>query len=146
MAESHQNDIKGLVQERRNSSALAMELRLSCTNPLILSLLRHLKPFLLPWKHLQNMADCYTINLLPDCCMHQCIWLYFVSREHMSPSIKLSRWMQWLEVTKSHGIAFVFLYTKTHEIWSSLWVCFSFCFVMLTVIMDSYNSCIERIM
>ena len=25
----------GLVQERRNSSALAMELRLSCTNPLI---------------------------------------------------------------------------------------------------------------
>ena len=26
--------IDGLVQERRNSSALAMELRLSCTNPL----------------------------------------------------------------------------------------------------------------
>ena len=25
--------IEGLVQERRNSSALAMELRLSCTNP-----------------------------------------------------------------------------------------------------------------
>ena len=28
-------DIHGLVQERRNSSALAMELRLSCTNPSI---------------------------------------------------------------------------------------------------------------
>ena len=28
--------IDGLMQERRNSSALAMELRLSCTNPLIL--------------------------------------------------------------------------------------------------------------
>ena len=27
------DDIDGLVQERRNSSALAMELRLSCTNP-----------------------------------------------------------------------------------------------------------------
>ena len=27
--------IDGLVQERHNSSALAMELRLSCTNPLI---------------------------------------------------------------------------------------------------------------
>ena len=27
--------IDGLVQERRNSSALAMEFRLSCTNPLI---------------------------------------------------------------------------------------------------------------
>ena len=27
--------IEGLVQERRNSSALAMELRLSCTDPLI---------------------------------------------------------------------------------------------------------------
>ena len=27
--------INGLVQERRNSSALAMELYLSCTNPLI---------------------------------------------------------------------------------------------------------------
>ena len=26
-------DVDGLVQERRNSSALAMELRLSCTNP-----------------------------------------------------------------------------------------------------------------
>ena len=29
------NDIDGLVQERRNSSALAMELRLSCSNPSI---------------------------------------------------------------------------------------------------------------
>ena len=29
--------IDGLVQERRNSSALAMELRLTCTNPSILS-------------------------------------------------------------------------------------------------------------
>ena len=28
-----QHHIDGLVQERRNSSALAMELRLSCTNP-----------------------------------------------------------------------------------------------------------------
>ena len=27
-------NIDGLVQERRNSSALAVELRLSCTNPL----------------------------------------------------------------------------------------------------------------
>ena len=27
--------IDGLVQERRNSSALAMELHISCTNPLI---------------------------------------------------------------------------------------------------------------
>ena len=27
--------IDGLMQERRNSSALAMELRLSCVNPLI---------------------------------------------------------------------------------------------------------------
>ena len=31
------DDIYGLVQERRNSSALAMELRLSCTNPLTYS-------------------------------------------------------------------------------------------------------------
>ena len=31
--------IDGLVQERRNSSALAMELRLSCTNP---SIYKHL--------------------------------------------------------------------------------------------------------
>ena len=31
--------IDGLVQERRNSIALAMELRLSCTKPLILSYL-----------------------------------------------------------------------------------------------------------
>ena len=29
----HGKNIDGLVQERRNSSALAMELRLSCTNP-----------------------------------------------------------------------------------------------------------------
>ena len=33
-------NIHGLVQERRNSSALAMELRLSCTNPLICSMAR----------------------------------------------------------------------------------------------------------
>ena len=32
-------DIDGLVQERRNSSALAMELRLSCTNPSISSVI-----------------------------------------------------------------------------------------------------------
>ena len=31
-------NLDGLVQERRNSSALAMELRLSCTNPSIISL------------------------------------------------------------------------------------------------------------
>ena len=31
----NQRHIDGLVQERRNSSALAMELLLSCTNPLI---------------------------------------------------------------------------------------------------------------
>ena len=31
----HDSYIGGLVQERRNSSALAMELRLSCTNPSI---------------------------------------------------------------------------------------------------------------
>ena len=29
----YHHHILGLVQERRNSSALAMELRLSCTNP-----------------------------------------------------------------------------------------------------------------
>ena len=29
--------VDGLVQERRNSKALAMELRLSCTNPLMYS-------------------------------------------------------------------------------------------------------------
>ena len=33
--ESHSKHIDGLVQERRNSSALAMELRLACTNPSI---------------------------------------------------------------------------------------------------------------
>ena len=32
---THNIYIDGLVQERRNSSALAMELRLSCTNPSI---------------------------------------------------------------------------------------------------------------
>ena len=31
-----QTHIDGLVQERRNSSALAMELRLSCTNPALI--------------------------------------------------------------------------------------------------------------
>ena len=36
--------INGLVQERRNSSALTMELRLSCTNPSICYLLQSLKP------------------------------------------------------------------------------------------------------
>ena len=35
MSMSSLHYIDGLVQERRNSSALAMELRLSCTNPSI---------------------------------------------------------------------------------------------------------------
>ena len=35
------HNIDGLVQERRNSSALAMELRLSCTNPLTFGLMIH---------------------------------------------------------------------------------------------------------
>ena len=35
----HRWRIHGLVQERRNSSAIAMELRLSCTNPLVCYLL-----------------------------------------------------------------------------------------------------------
>ena len=38
------HDIDGLVQERRISSALAMELRLSCTNP---STCQWLNPFVL---------------------------------------------------------------------------------------------------
>ena len=36
--ELHYQYIDGLVQERHNSSALAMELRLSCTNPSIFEL------------------------------------------------------------------------------------------------------------
>ena len=36
--------INGLVQERRNSSALAMELRLSCTNPSIYSAKNKARP------------------------------------------------------------------------------------------------------
>ena len=35
MDEHKKNNINGLVQERHNSSALAMELRLSCTNTTI---------------------------------------------------------------------------------------------------------------
>ena len=38
-------DIDGLVKERRNSCALAMELRLSCTNPLIWKSFLHYWPF-----------------------------------------------------------------------------------------------------
>ena len=30
---THKSEINGIVQEKRNSSALAMELHLSCTNP-----------------------------------------------------------------------------------------------------------------
>ena len=39
--------IHGLVQERRNSSALAMELRLSFTNPLISKVSENLKFFVI---------------------------------------------------------------------------------------------------
>ena len=35
MEHDSQENINGLVQERRNSIAKALELRLSCTNPLI---------------------------------------------------------------------------------------------------------------
>ena len=33
IGDNHDDSDDGLVQERRNSSALALELRLSCTNP-----------------------------------------------------------------------------------------------------------------
>ena len=36
-----QGHVDGLVQERRNSSALAMELRLSCTNPSMYTIITH---------------------------------------------------------------------------------------------------------
>ena len=43
----------GLAQERRNSSALAMELRLSCTNPSIYAL----GPFSLTWFNFNPSMD-----------------------------------------------------------------------------------------
>ena len=46
----HEDDhIDGLMQERRNSSALAMELHLSCTNP---SIYARFQPMHLLWEHL----------------------------------------------------------------------------------------------
>ena len=42
------SDTDGLVQDRCNSSALAMELRLSCTNPLIWSI-KVSRPLKIQW-------------------------------------------------------------------------------------------------
>ena len=39
----------GLVQERRNSSALAMELRLSCINPSIYAMTQDLNCYEIVW-------------------------------------------------------------------------------------------------
>ena len=44
---THVLDVDGLVQERRNSSALAMELRLSYTNPSISAW--YLQALMYPW-------------------------------------------------------------------------------------------------
>ena len=66
--------IDGLVQERRNSSALAMELRLSCTNPLISRFTVH------DWcKSIANTLDIYiwyNILELQQFCAKPSIWLF----------------------------------------------------------------------
>ena len=56
--------IDGLVQERRNSSALAMELRLSCTNPSICYLLQSLKLVVIrmPSSFITGVHNCCSVS------------------------------------------------------------------------------------
>ena len=58
-------NIDGLVQERRNSIALAMELRLSCTNPSDM-----IYPFIIDWKVNMVVADGLVPIWHQDICNH----------------------------------------------------------------------------
>ena len=83
-------DIDGLVQERRNSSALAMELRLSCTDPSIwsafaLSCWLIFKKILwlyqnLFWPNLVWHLTCHVIvKILESCLITVCVlWSWFL--------------------------------------------------------------------
>ena len=55
------NYFDGLVQERHNSSALAMELHLSCTNPSIWTCLHSLD-----WKTQVTMMPTLSLVVAPD--------------------------------------------------------------------------------
>ena len=55
--------IDGLGQERRNSNVLAMELRLSCTNPSICNVFCHgLRPWLWPFHSICGSARCWSLS------------------------------------------------------------------------------------
>ena len=61
--------IDGLMQERRNSSALAMELRLSCINPLIYALAMELHlSFTNPWIYDNYFLLTYIIHSVSESC------------------------------------------------------------------------------
>ena len=84
--------INGLVQERRNSSALAMELHLSCTNPSIycLAITR------------TNSATCpNSHNLITD--------------KNLSTAIKTVHFKNTLVITCSHGLLEVWV--ELYDIW-----------------------------
>ena len=77
-------DIDGLVQERRNSSALAMELRLSCTNPSISRFTVQ------DWcKSIANTLDIYIYGII--------YWSY--------SSFVLNHWYDWFTDRKISHIA-----------------------------------------
>ena len=101
--------VNGLVQERRNSSALAMELRLSCTNPSIWNItfifdLTHCSPVvMMPVKY-----ECDSTNLI----------LYFykskiIQTEKLvdfstpTPGVSQFIWRIWCKTTKISGYLFI---------------------------------------
>ena len=65
----HGKHIDGLVQERRNSSALAMELRLSCTNASICNCIKLYEE----WRGIVVVA-LFTCHTLPKCNLYHSIF------------------------------------------------------------------------
>ena len=61
--------IDGLVQERRNSSALVMELRLACTNPLICNCIKSYEE-----RRGIVVVALFTCHTLPKCNLYHSIF------------------------------------------------------------------------
>ena len=99
--------IDGLVQERRNSSALAMKLRLSCTNPSISSHNTHFRTEI----SVLNGALWGMRQVHHRCPFAPLVWLFAVvswvqfqlPREPLAGSAMLDPWDPWLLLGRGRG-------------------------------------------
>ena len=96
----YKNYTDGLVQERHNSSALAMELRLSCTNPLILSCWRDMVSAISQFKgwyiaklntlRLKQNGRHFADNIFECIFMNENLWISLKTSLKFVPKVRIN--------------------------------------------------------